>query len=242
MSKRKENMLEAFQASATGDVEGRAQEPTYVGGPFAPPSAPPDEPPGLGARERRSRVEPDLALAPVAMPFGSVTFLIIQILLLAGAFALGRLTTPQATLAGPAGPGENPTDPGSPLVSETESSSEPEVTLPPETQKKVDQLTDFDRAFRDPANRLTIQVIQYNIVDEWRRTLAWQAYDYLKDRGLPVVQPCKQGDNLFVYVGAARTKAELAQTLEIVRKTPRGPSSKDTFSDAYVVNIPPIPH
>jgi hypothetical protein len=237
MAKRKENMLEAFQASATDDDAGREPEPADVGGPFAPPVRAPAE--SAPSRARRARVEPDLALAPVAMPFGSVTFLIIQILLLAGAFALGRLTAPPGALAGPPGSVSSEQETSLPVETESEAKQEIETPAAESATKQVEQLTDDDRAFKDPENRVTIQVIQYNIVDEWRRTLAWQAYDYLKDRGLPVVQPCTVGDSLFVYVGAARAKAELNQTLETVRKTPRGPNSKgDTFSDAYITNIP----
>lgn len=247
MAKRKENMLEAFQASASDGSEREAQGyPPEAAGPFAPVSrgpAPRIEPRAAPMRSRE-RLDPrpaDLALAPVAMPFGSVTFLVLQILLLAGAFALGRLTAPQSSQAASLDPGtgsESALDPGAPAVASTPAGTAPAKEEEP--QAEVDQHTEFDRAFEDPENRFTIQVVQYRDT-EWQQSLAFSTYDFLFNRGLPVVKPVALGGNIFIYVGAARTQADLAQTLEIVHNTPGPQNSKDAFKSAWIVNKPKLP-
>src|SRR5688572_9268450 len=240
-------MLEAFQASATDGGEREAPGyPPEAAGPFAPVSrgpAPRPEPraPAPRGRDRIDTRHADLALAPVAMPFGSVTFLVLQILLLAGAFALGRLTVPRATQAAP-GPDESGAP--APALETANASVDADAQTQPATIEEpaatIDQLTEFDRAFEDAENRFTIQVVQYKDT-EWQRTLAFTTYDFLFNRGLPVVKPVALGGNLFVYVGAARSQADLAATLEVVQNTPGPQNSKDAFRGAFVTNKPKIP-
>ena len=254
MAKRKENMLEAFQASVENDPGGREASfsPLAVGWPFVPAADVPKtrnpDRRGLGGD---SSGDVDLALAPVAMPFGSVTFVLIQILLLAGSFALGRLTARTPTEAKTAIQEPRPRQAGL----EDQTSSAPwihESADPPDTpietpatgataaEAEVDQQTEFDRAFDDRENLYTIQVIEYDDAkSEWMGTLAYRAYDHLFDRGLHVVKPRAVGGHLIIYVGAARTKAELEDTLAVVRKTP-GPDRRggDAFASALIVKIP----
>lgn len=250
MAKRKENMLEAFQASAGEEPEGREIAPSAldVGGPFAPAAE--VRVPRL--RERRPAAgDSDLALAPVAMPFGSLTFVLIQILLLAGSFALGRLTAGHTAEANTDGAALEPAEASSHVPSEIESAAleaaaKNETAAQPQGEAAASKgeaqgsLTEFDRAFQNPDNRFTIQVIQYgDAKSDWMRTMAYRAYDHLFARGLPVVKPMAVGKHLIIFVGAARNKADLEETLAVVRKTP-GPDrgERDAFSSALVVNIP----
>jgi hypothetical protein len=257
MAKRKESMLEAFQASAaeSRSSEAKAPSPLEVGGPFAPPAVSSGSPGSIGStgarrsgtsRPRRAREgeDPTLSPGPPPLPFGSVTFLFIQILLLAGAFALGRLTGGvQAAAGSTVGEGGAPqAEPLSASLStpQLDSSGDAEgPSLEAAAAKEVEFVTDADRAFQEPANRYSIQAIQYaNAKSELNRTLAYKTYDHLQDRGLPVVRPYRKGDNIFIYIGAAPTTSELKELLQRVKNTPGPHGSSDAFADAYLVPIP----
>ena len=256
MAKRKDSMLEAFQASAAEGAgpEPKAPSPLEVGGPFAPiggkSAGTAGRRPGvLRPRTRRGEVEPELsAVGPPPLPFSNIAFLFVQILLLAGAFALGRLTGGVQASAG----GEGGTEPGAQPLSASSSAPasdaggdaqaqtrrEDDSQEESEPAARLDFATDADRAFEDPANKYTIQTIQYtNAASELKRSFAYKTYDHLQERGLPVVRPWQRGNNIFIYVGAAPATKDLSDLLQRVRNTP-GPHGSDAFASALLVPIP----
>lgn len=98
--------------------------------------------------------------------------------------------------------------------------------------------TDFDRAFYDKKNRFTVRVGQYASTPEGTK-LALDAYRYLKNEGVRVVQPVRSPDGraLYLCAFAEAKKDDIDAWCEQVKKL-RGPSgTKYPFATAYVDNI-----
>jgi len=99
-----------------------------------------------------------------------------------------------------------------------------------------------DRAFMNPANKVTVQVIQY-LNDEAGMTRALATLDHLRrQEGLPAVGPIVRGRHLILAAGSAPRPSDLEQLLAYVRglrgPTPRaGGAAASPFASAYVVNI-----
>jgi len=233
MARRRDNMLEAFResAEATRERASRAAPPPGgAGGPFAPPRearspAPADSgPPQLG---------PPPEPMPLLLPFGGIAFLLIQVLLLAGAFALGRIT------AAPAGaPGNGAVRAEDRVALQGPDEAPGELAVVPLDQAELAGRPPADLAWMDPENKVTIRAIQYG-ASKREGDLAFQAYEHLLDRGFQVVTPyfSARSKQMYLFVDAAPTKAELEPILERLRRTPGPGRDEDAFASAFIVNI-----
>jgi hypothetical protein len=244
MAKRRENMLEAFKASAdealaqqqAAEVQARS-----AGGPFAEAPAPPPPPPTRPPEPGPARAEPaDIApVAPAALmfPVGSVSFLAMQVVLLLGAFFLGRFS--MGTVGAAAADNSTAAAGGEFEVPEINNGTSSNLTQPIAHTPKpggAQNRTPEDGAFLDPENRFTIRTISYGS-SPMEKDLAFKAYDHMRAEGLPVVTPLGTGDTLMIFVGAAPTRAAIEPLLKTVRTTPGPGNDRTAFRSAYIVNI-----
>ncbi|MDP6519866.1 MAG: hypothetical protein QF411_08195 [Planctomycetota bacterium] len=240
MSRRRSNMLEAFQATDSSSEQATKSSPAdlFSGGPAL----------GEGGVGRR---------APVIIMFLGT---------LALGFLLGRLSAPGATvLAGEevdtaeggralswleergAGAGPEVRDAGArdagaraaeqaALMGAMESAETSGVTSPaPAATTGADlPASPGNAGLWDMANRVTLRVIYYAEDEEQR---AWETHDYLAQRGLPVGSPVRTGRIIVLLVGAA-PGADGLNELKTSMRALEGPNRENgAFKGAYVVNI-----
>lgn len=93
-----------------------------------------------------------------------------------------------------------------------------------------------DRAFLDPKMEYTIMAITYAST-EVNRGLAVETYALLDREGFPVIQPVDDGRRIYLFVGAAATKTQLAELRDDLSSLRSGRSGRNEFRSAYVVNI-----
>jgi hypothetical protein len=225
MSRRRANMLEAFEASTKMEGEtGQEEDSNLFSGTGSPAAAH-----GPGKR-----------LPGVVMLLGT----------LALGFLIGRLSAPAGTVtAGPASEEE----PGTlPWLAEREGEEgaagapltvvpAPEIAEPSPSSAEGETTTmalgtasPGNAGLMDPANRVTLRVIYYAEDEEDR---AWETHDYLVDQGLPVGSPVRTGRIIVLLVGAASGAGELEGLKGRLRTLPGPHNESGAFKGAYVVNI-----
>ena len=229
MAHRQKNLLEAFNASAAIEKSEseRTSDSSAAGGPFALETQP--------AVQSAPDVKPGLAES-LLHPENRGGLLVLAGLGLTLAFLAGRASVRRVEAEeDPALPGTRapeqvraalPTPGAAPA---TQATAEPELSQEPRTQA--------ERALLDPENRYTIKLVEYSN-SERDEELAWEAFYYLEDQGLPAAV-LGRGQRLFIVVGAARQQAQLDDLLQRA-KTMKGPpprSKKAEFFDAYVDKI-----
>ncbi len=218
------------------------------------------DPKGAAAKKvKKSADETGLAL-----PFSGFGFAALQVLLLVGAFLLGRQFEQHGFGLMP-GAGAEASDsgglqaasfgaPGRAIASrqdraglEVTPSSEALAAaggVDPQGAEVKDEVqeamadpdTAFDRAFWDPAMRFTVLAINYSR-NPANEALAWETYDLLMGLGFPVVKPQSRGMRIFLHVGAAASIDELADLRDQLQNLRVGPRQTPDFRTAYVVNI-----
>lgn len=227
MPPRKVNLLEAFQASQRADA------------PAAPAPLPRAESsPALRPRRRSAPIVSERAPIFVGLSLGGL-------LLLAGAFWLGRISARGSGVERSLGLGSAPGREESrwelPPDDEPWGAEEPRARPEPARANELDAQgrTADDRAFYDKTNRFTLRAIYYaNTPKGWKRAL--DTYRYLRAQGMPAVAPIDQGDILVLCVGAAPARegalSELSQSL---RSLPGPPpqSEEGAFAGAFFMNI-----
>ncbi|MDP6387289.1 MAG: hypothetical protein QGI93_13920 [Planctomycetota bacterium] len=258
MAKRRDNMLEAFQASSATDNQGDGDSSVGGGGPT------PGRAPGGGS-------------AGLVLPMGSGTFLLLQGVLLVLAFlagqASGDLGVVQAQgldegpstvmLEGPgfaaepsggATAGRDAAQAQAPLQTTTAQDGEVLSTRPDRGSRRPaagpggasgQQLggasatkagSPADAAFADPANRFTLLVFTADGTDfGWE--MAKVNHANLSAQGFAVIEPRERGGKVLLHVGAFGSFAAAEQVRTKVADAP-GPDGKQTpYAGAYVVNI-----
>lgn len=260
-------------------ADAPAQEPSMSPGPFAPARSVHDGPaivpvdearPGSAAGAAAGKAgRPGEAGAEgastVTLPISRFGFLTLQLLLLAGAFLLGRELEVRGLLAfeadapdaassavlgstsfavpasagvvrGPDARSEGIT-PEVPADTQavTSAGSEADAGAPPSVNG-ADPDTAADLAFVDPAMSYTVLAITYSGT-EANRALAWQTYDLLQAEGFPVVKPLERNARIFLFVGAAGAIADLGEVRDRLQKLRVGPRETPDFREAYVVNL-----
>ena len=202
--------------------------------------------------------------ARLTLPFSSYGFAALQVLLLVGAFLLGRqfeehgfglVTTTGAessdgdrlevasfSLPGRSGTsrqavagGVATAQDGVPAAGGDGDGTGPEEGASAEAAHP-DPDTAFDRAFWDPSMRFTVLAINYSRSPA-NEALAWDTYDLLMELGFPVVKPLSRGMRIFLHVGAAASIDELGDLRDQLQNLRVGPRQTPDFRTAYVVNI-----
>lgn len=239
MAHRQKNLLEAFSASAAAEKSEseRASGSSAAGGPFAPEAPPPEAPPRVERPQLPPR-KPSLS-ETLMHPENRGGLLVLVALGLTLAFLAGRATVSRVAAK----------EGGSPAATESEharaSLPTPDLeTAPggdeggrPEQELSQEPSSPAERALLDPENRYTIKLVEYGSGDR-DAELAWEAFDYLEEQGLPAAI-LGRGKRLFIVLGAAPRSADLDDLVEIA-KTMNGPpprSKKAEFFDAYVDKI-----
>ncbi len=99
-----------------------------------------------------------------------------------------------------------------------------------------DQAGLADLAFEDPSNHYTLVVDQFNDNRKGRERAIAQ-YRYLNAQGFPVMQPRLRGDVVYILVGAAPERGNLAELLVQLQALPYPGSQDRTFSNSYQERI-----
>lgn len=217
MARRRENMLEALQASA---------------------DQPPSHPAG-GIPPVRAASEPHVTTAQgVTLPLGTVPFLFLQLGLVGLVFAIGYLAG-QGSAPALAAEGDGEFELQAPGASDPGGSGLP-VAAPLTTQGPdeaggpVQGSSPAEVAFMDPSNKYTVVVFTAENSD-FGKNRAWAIHDYLVNQSYPVVHPHLWKGEVKIFVGAAPTTGGLADLEARLRKD-LGPDGTRPFYDAYVDN------
>lgn len=239
---RQKNLLDAFRQAApearktaTPTVSPSSPGASGAGGPFAPASSP--EPRRDPASALGEFGEPGAAPAPLVSSRRLRAAIVAAVLIGAGAYLAVRLSSksPQSgssSAAGDAG------DAGHGALSGGLAAG---ADLVEKNQAAARMGTAADKALMDPANKFTIQLIQYKD-DEAGRKLALDTAAFLRKQAIPVVSPISLGKNVILVADAKPRTEDLAALLKHV-KVLAGPPPQDKqtpFSSALVVNIDKI--
>jgi hypothetical protein len=260
MAKRRDNMLEAFQASTEADSQ--AEGGSAMGGGTSTPGR------SLGGGSRGMH-----------LPMGAGTFLLLQGVLLVLAFLAGQASGGSGTVQAqgqdewPSGPileGQASVgDPSADATADRGSAQVPNLvpnlanpaqgggvlsTRPdrgarrggtasqgssgqrPGEASSVRAGTAADAAFADPANRFTLLVFTANGTD-FGREMASVNHANLGAQGFAVITPRERGGKWLLHVGAFGSFAAAEQVRTRVANAP-GPEGRQTpYAGAYVVNI-----
>lgn len=264
MAKRRDSMLEAFQASTEADSQGDSQGDG--GSAMEGGTATPGRSLGGGSRGMH-------------LPMGAGTFLLLQGVLLVLAFLAGQASGGSGTVQAQ-GQDERPSGPilegqasvGDPSADATADRGSAQVpdqvpdlanpaqgggvlsTRPdrgarrrgtasqgssgqrPEEGSTVRAGTAADAAFADPANRFTLLVFTANGTD-FGREMASVNHANLGAQGFAVITPRERGGKWLLHVGAFGSFAAAEQVRTRVANAP-GPEGRQTpYAGAYVVNI-----
>ncbi len=85
--------------------------------------------------------------------------------------------------------------------------------------------------------RFSILAITYTRTEAHAR-MALETYQFLYDQGFPAVHPVEDGNRIYVFVGAARTRAELEQLKQELREQKSARGSAE-FRSAMLINTTP---
>jgi hypothetical protein len=235
---RQKNLLDAFRQAAPEARKASAPSaPSGSGGPFAPSKSP-------DLRLEPSRESTASSLGDFGDPGASAPALLsrrglragilVAVLLGCGAYAAVRFSSKPAqagdvSAAGDAAHGAlaGGLASGSDLVEKNEAAARMGSAA--------------DKAMMDPANKFTIQLIQYKNDDAGKKR-ALETAEYLRKQAIPVVSPISFGKSVIVCADAKPHTEDLAGLLKLV-KTLHGPPPQEKqtpFSSALVVNIDKI--
>jgi hypothetical protein len=250
---RKKNLLDAFREAAPEGRRASADSPpsSPAGGPFAAPartSAPSAEPAaGSGAartppstpeaRESATRIELPSGPSTLEQALADKTLravVAIAALIALGAFLAGRMSHGDAAAAEPAA-----SNAGGPGILSAGGAGSAGRDLAEKNLAAAKMGTEDDRAFMDPANKYTIQLIQYdNTESNLERAHATAEHLRRKER-LPIVGPIARGKFLVLAAGHTPKIADLADLLAHVKGLAGPPPQEkmQPFASAYVVNI-----
>ena len=210
MARRRENMLEALQASA---------------------DQPPSQPAG-GIPPARAASEPHGTVAQgMTLPLGTVPFLLLQLGLMGLVFAMGYLAG-QGSDTVLAADGVVEVELQAPDASGVEAA--PLGTQGSQEAAGQPQVSGPEVAFMDPSNKYTVVVFTAENSD-FGKNRAWAIHNYLMDQAYPVVRPRLWKGEVKIFVGAAPTTGGLADLEARLRKD-LGPDGTRPFYDAYVDN------
>jgi len=231
-------MLEAFKASGDGASETpspaapRALEPSSAG-PFAPPAPATKRPLHPAVRDLE-----DDGIETFEIPIGPRAFFVAQAIALVIAFLIGRFSVSPVQAGAERTPGAGPAEvhladaPRAARQAGGPSTERPPAEPRTEAER---QLSDADETFLDPGNKVTIIAITYPD-SQLGEELAFETYDFLKGKQFPVVTPRRRGSYLYLLVGAAPSRKEIAPLCESLRATSGPDGRSKPFADAYVVN------
>jgi hypothetical protein len=255
---RKKNLLDAFREAAPEgkrasepsrqSAPGSSSSPSSVGGPFAsqpsnpppgpssrPPARPPEDSPEIDFES--TRIPSTLELAFADRTLRAVVGIVALIVL--GAFVVGRMNAdPTEAADGSARADDRSSGPGV-IERAGASSTSAGGDLVQRNVASAKMGTEDDRAFMDPANKVTIRLIQYDNT-ETNLELARTTAEHLRRReGLPVVGPISMGKILVLAAGHAPRIDDLQGLLKHVKTLPGPPpqEKRQPFADAYIVNI-----
>jgi hypothetical protein len=244
---RQKNLLDAFRRAAP-DARPAATPsvPSSSGGPFAPSKSPElrlepirSSPASSPASSLGEFGEPGASSAPTASSRRLRAGILIALLIGCGAYAVARFTPKSGSTGNAPAAGDSVgadsahgalsagLAAGSDLVERNEAAAR--------------MGTAADKAMMDPANKFTIQLIQYKNDDAGQKR-ARETAEYLRKQAIPVVSPISYGKNVLVVADAKPRKDDLAALLKHVQALP-GPPPQDKqtpFSSALVVNIDKI--
>ena len=214
--------------------------------------------------KKAKKAEASAEGARLTLPFSSYGFAALQVLLLVGAFLLGRqfeehgfglvsatgaespggdrLEAASFSLPGRAASSRQAVAGGAASAQDSERAAPAdgdgtgsEEGAPVEVAHP-DPDTAFDRAFWDPSMRFTVLAINYSSSPA-NEALAWDTYDLLMELGFPVVKPLSRRERIFLHVGAAASIDELSDLRDQLQNLRVGPRQTPDFRTAYVVNI-----
>jgi len=238
MAKRRENMLEAFKASSeepaaqSQPVEGASTAAEGGGLRGATPGRP-----GPVSRQRPIG-------AGLELPIGAVPFVVLQLALIVLVFSIGFLSGRNSSPVQAAGPATDESGDPVELDPRGQGPTKPRGdggggSTPGPARRdgasRTPELTAAERAFLDPANRLTIAVFSADD-SEYGLQRATEVQEHLVARGFPAVPPRRWKGTVLVFVGASPTSAGVQDLLERIREVP-GPDGGQIFWDAYLENI-----
>lgn len=241
---RQKNLLDAFRQAAP---EARKPATPAVsasssgsGGPFAPSSSPDSR--RDPARESSASAlgefgEPGATPAPLLSSRRLRAAIVAAVVIAAGAYLAVRLSS-KATQAGSSSAAGDAGDAGHGRLSGGNAAG---ADLVEKNQAAARMGSAADKALMDPANKFTIELIQYRD-DEAGRKLALETAAYLRKQAIPVVSPISLGKNVILVADAKPRTEDLAALLKHVKALP-GPAPQDKqtpFSSAFVVNIDKI--
>ncbi|MBL6721772.1 MAG: hypothetical protein ISQ08_10230 [Planctomycetes bacterium] len=217
------------------------------------PAGPQDTLTGSWVRPSKA---PATAASPRRLPLGTAAFIGLQMVLLAAAFGVGWLA------AGGEVPGRRAPAAGSASVEPTPLAQATFELLPtaprpsaapsragssrgagaaaqaPAPRQAPSAATSAaDRALRDPANRYTVQVVQYPSTSPKHRGYAEDTFQRLVEAGLPACTPLEVEGALFLVVGAAPTTAALADLRKRLASLPDPRTGRPMFNSPYEIRI-----
>ena len=192
------------------------------------------------------------------LPLGTAAFVGLQLVLLAAAFGVGWLAAGGEVPGSPAAAsGSAPLEP-TPLAQATfellpaaqrpsqargqapspsGAAARAEAQAPARAGAPSAVSSAADRALRDPANRYTVQVVQYPSTSAKHRGYAQDTFQRLVEAGLPACSPLEVDGALFLVVGAAPTTAALADLRKRLAALPDPRTGRPMFNSPYEIRI-----
>jgi hypothetical protein len=234
---RQKNLLDAFRQAAP-DGRKAAAPSSFSGssGPFAPSKSPEEghEPTGVPSASALGEFgEPGASAATLLASRRLRTAFVAVVLVGAGAYLAVKLSSKSARAADSSASADAG-DAGHGALSGGLASG---ADLVEKNQAAARMGTAADKALMDPANKFTIQLIQYRD-DEAGRKLAVETAAYLRKQAIPVVSPISLGKNVILVADAKPRTEDLAALLKHVKlMSGPPPQEKQTpFASALVVN------
>jgi len=248
---RKQNLLDAFRHAAPDGRKSALSAgipPSAAGGPFSPAPAPRTEsaaprPRFEPAGRPSSAAEDELPVPEIPSTFRWLlserkfrAIVLAAVLVGVGAYFAGRFTAKPARAADPrAGDVSSAADASRGALSDGIAAG---ASLVERNQAAARMGSPVDKAFMDPANKFTIQLIQYKDDDAGQK-LARDTAEFLRKQAIPVVSPVRLGKSVVLFADAKPKTSDLAGLLQHVKSLSGPPpqEKRTPFSSALVVNI-----
>lgn len=175
-----------------------------------------------------------------APKFASPIALIVaaQVVLLVGAFFIGRWSKSFGDGVEAKGPGERASL-ESALGDTPTNAAQPNLAPNNDAAgllSRPQNMTAADAALLDPRNRYTVKAIQYD-ANERSLALAKEVCAHFARRSLPVCTPYQRGGSLVILVGAAANTADLEELQRAVKSIDSPNGAKGEFGSAYIAPI-----